>query len=402
MAIPRADASPLEDWVPTEVFDWKRQERNTLVLSYTMACPLRCDFCCYACHSGRTSQTMPLDMALRVVEEAAALGSVFSNVGFTGGEPLLYVDEVAAVAERAHSLGLTTTIATAAHWADSDAEADRIVAMLAARGLIRINISHDPSHAEWVPSANVARAAKAASRHGIDTYIIGTFADPGQHLADLLPELVGVPRVEFVEKYIAKVGRAAKQNITQATYGLDLNLEYLACYRRVYHDVVVWYDGKVYPCCSTFNRSTPGICAGNAFSEPLSDIWDRIEGSLMLRMMKRQGFGEVYRTVAQIDPSLAARLPSAADTVGPCSLCHEIFSNKQLTADVKAAFEIYEQHKVSNALAAIEASLGEAAMSSELKRLLLESNETGPVDQFESAVRKTGRAYLPTPTVRSS
>src|SRR5215203_5673235 len=63
----------------------ERDRQNVLVLNYTMTCPLACDFCCYA--SGpRRGETMDLNLALDLVDQAADLG-VFGACSFTGGDP---------------------------------------------------------------------------------------------------------------------------------------------------------------------------------------------------------------------------------------------------------------------------------------------------------------------------
>lgn len=374
---PSLDASPSNDWVPTEVHNWEGKETNVLVLNYTMACPLRCDFCCYGCHSGRVAQTMPFARAIGLVEQAASLG-VFSSVGFTGGEPLLFFDEIAGVAERAKSLGLPHTIATACHWGETGDDARRVVDRLANAGLRRLNISHDPSHAKFVPAEFVANAAQAAVEHEVPTYIVGTFYSPDESLSTLFPQFADVPNVHFLDKYVAKVGRARKKHITQASYGLALSLENLCCYRRIHHDLVVFWDGRAYPCCSTFNRATPGISVGDAYSEPLEAIWNRTDGSLLLRAMKRQGFGEVYKLIRELDPALAKELPSAEDAVGPCSLCNEMFGSEDLATRIKAVFNELEQQRVNHAIGVLEERLG-AERAAMLVNAVLDKEATASV-----------------------
>src|SRR4051812_1417900 len=72
--------------------DIENDRHNVLVLNYTMACPLACDFCCYACGPRRT-ETMELDLALDLVEQAADLG-VFGACSFTGGDPFVYYEDM--------------------------------------------------------------------------------------------------------------------------------------------------------------------------------------------------------------------------------------------------------------------------------------------------------------------
>jgi MoaA/NifB/PqqE/SkfB family radical SAM enzyme len=58
-------------------------ERDVLVLNYTLACPLSCDFCCYGCHPKR-KEKMDLEAAKDLVSQAAQMDN-FSSVGLTGG-----------------------------------------------------------------------------------------------------------------------------------------------------------------------------------------------------------------------------------------------------------------------------------------------------------------------------
>ena len=327
--------------------DWAGKEGSVLVFNYTMACPLRCDFCCYGCNPQR-KEKMSVDLALRLVAEAADL-NVFSSVGFTGGEALLHFDEIVEVAKelKRHDLGFT--IATSAFWGESITEAGRILETLKDLGLKRLNISSDPSHEQFVKKDLVLNAAQAASSLEISTHIIGTFHSPEDTLESYIPSVANLPFVRMHTKWVAKVGRASANKITQERYGIDLSLDDLTCYRRVHHDIVVWWDGAVYPCCSTFNRATDGLVFGNVNVENLQDIWYRIEGSVLLKIIKRQGFAELYRIIEQRNPALAKILPRAEDSAGPCSLCNRVLSGK-LGQKVKEEISSYEEDLLLSAL----------------------------------------------------
>jgi hypothetical protein len=348
--------APPQDWIPTEVHDWEGKERDCLVLNYTMACALSCDFCCYGCHPQR-AEKMPIELALSLVEQAGKMNN-FSCVGFTGGEVMLFIDDIMRIGDECKRQNLPITIATACHWATSRQAADSIIRDLAARGLLRLNLSCDPSHAKFVPKDFVINAALVASDLAIPTYIVGTFFGKDDQLEAFVPELVDVPFVNLVTKRVAGVGRATKRGITQETYGLQLTLDDLSCYRRIYHDLVIFWDGKAFPCCSTFNRATKGIEIGNAFTDSLRDLWTRAEGSLLFRVMKRQGFGRLYEIVKEIDPDLYQSLPSAESAVGPCSLCNRIFKNPEMTNQIKRVFETYEKNQVAAFIQTLAENVG--------------------------------------------
>lgn len=346
----------LKEWIPTEVHDWEGKEYDVLVLNYTMKCALACDFCCYGCNPNR-KEKMPFELAERLIREAGKLQN-FSSVGFTGGEPLLFPEEICTLADILHEVNLPFTIATAAHWAEDYAYCKELLGYLKSKGLIRLNISHDTSHMVFVGREIVINAIRAASELGIATYVVGTFDNVNDSLETFLPEVIHLPKVSMLTKYVAKVGMAKKWDINQQLYGLSLETEDLCCYRRINHDIVVWHDGSVYPCCSTFNRATPGIKVGNANDMSLKEIWGKVEGSLLFRIMKRQGFGELYSILQARAPQLHAQLPRAQDVVGPCSLCNAIFKDKAMCTEILQVISEYETEKVSHALEIVVDLLG--------------------------------------------
>jgi MoaA/NifB/PqqE/SkfB family radical SAM enzyme len=352
--------------------EWAGKETNVLVLNYTLICPLACDFCCYSCHPKRTEK-MDFALARRLIAEAAGLG-VFSSIGFTGGEPLLFEDELSDLSDDLARYGLRFTIATAAHWAKDRQHGRELLRRLAANGLSRLNISYDPSHQRFVPRDAVINAATSAVELGIETHVVGTFYSPDDSVEKSLPELAGVVNIQ--SKLVAKVGRASCKSISRSAYGLATeSLDCLACYRHIYHDMVIFFDGNVYPCCSTFNRATPGLVLGNVLQEPLAAIWTRLDGSEMFRVMKRKGFGEVYRLVAKYDPTLVDQLPKPEEVLGPCSLCNGIFKDPSVATRINDVFAHAEMELVNQIVDRLTHLIGEEEVNSMLTSAITKSKE---------------------------
>ncbi|HBC3919989.1 TPA: radical SAM/SPASM domain-containing protein [Vibrio parahaemolyticus] len=357
-----------KEWTPTEVHDWEGKERSVLVLNYTMACALACDFCCYGCNP-RRKEKMPIALARRLIIEASELNQ-FSSVAFTGGEPLLFPEEIIDLASTAKERSVPFTIATACHWAENYNYTYTLLKELKDLGLIRLNVSHDPSHEVFVHRDCILNVAKASEELGLATYIVGTFSNPNINMNSYLPEVVAFSHVELITKFVAKVGMAKKWDISQEKYNLDLSVEDLCCYRRIHHDIVVWHDGKVYPCCSTFNRSTRGLEIGNANNISLDKIWDLVEGSLLYRIMKRKGFGELYNLIRERKPELYALLPNPDLSVGPCSLCNSIFRDRYISQEIFKVFSEYESEKVALAVEKVVQLIGENKTTELMKRCL--------------------------------
>lgn len=326
----------------TDLHEWGNREKNALVLNYTATCPLQCDFCCYGC-SPQKKGKMPFDQAWKLISQISEEES-FTSVAFTGGEPMLFPEEIVSLASAAKEIGKSSTLATAGHWADTQSVTDELIAELVSAGLNRLNVSHDPSHSEFVQIDNIRRIAKAAARQRIPLYVISTFYDRLE-LAEA-PDLSDPVQGTFhYKKLVAKVGRGKPAAVD---YGRVGNLDTFSCYRTYYHDLVVFYDGRTYPCCSTFNRASPGLALGNAFEEPLSVIIDRLLGSLLLRTIKRKNFSHFVEIVARYDEACADEIRAITIGGGACSFCNRIFKNRDLFERVYAAFERFERDTVAD------------------------------------------------------
>jgi MoaA/NifB/PqqE/SkfB family radical SAM enzyme len=331
---------------------------NILVLNYTMKCPLACDYCCYTCGPKRP-ETMDFPLALRLVDQAADLG-VFGEFGFTGGEPLVYFDEIVALTTRMAERRIPFSMISACDWAVDDAKTRAYVDPLAERGMSVLTISHDPSHERWVPREHVYRVVDRVLHHNVRVVLCGSFYDDSVDLKKMFPEYVGNPQVDYVTRVVLPtIGRSANKQIVAESYphtdlkGPD------TCYKRFYHDVTVFWDGEVYPCCSVYNRATPGISYGNVYDTPLAEVWDRISGSLFLKMIKRQGFSDLLQLLRERAPDLEGRLPDPTRTVGPCHLCNLLMKDPVISRRVHEVFEAEERARVGELLRSITSAYGE-------------------------------------------
>jgi hypothetical protein len=331
---------------------------NILILNYTMKCPLACDYCCYHC-SPKRQETMDVELALDLVDQAAELG-VFAQCGFTGGEALIFYDDVMRITERMQRRNLPFSMISSCYWAKTPQDARRVLGDLKAHGIDVFTATHDPSHENWVPIQYVRHAIDAALEHGVHVCLCSSFYDDTKRLEQIFPEYAGHPDIDIVNRIVLPdVGRASRRRIVKESYtNVDPMIGMGACYKRIYHDVTVFWDGEVYPCCSVYNRDTPALSLGNAYRQSLSELWDRVQGSLLLRTMKRDGFDELFRVLSHLDPELADGLPNPAKAVGACHLCHLTFRDPALAGRIHRAMEIHEREVIRTMLAEIVQSHG--------------------------------------------
>jgi hypothetical protein len=85
-------------------------------------------------------------------------------LSFTGGEPVLHRDALAALSRLAIDSGLEVGVVTNAYWADSPARAGRVLDRLS--HVARFDVSTDARHVEFVPLTRVIHAVDALRDRG--------------------------------------------------------------------------------------------------------------------------------------------------------------------------------------------------------------------------------------------
>jgi hypothetical protein len=314
------------------------EANNVLVLNYTMSCPLACDFCCYACGPHRT-ETMDVDLAHSLVDQAADLG-VFGSVAITGGEPFLCYDDMLSLSHRLHDRRLPFAVITACAWASDGADVRGLLSPLVDAGLVRLVVSHDPSHERWVSRDQVRHVVDTAVTMGLETEIYGTFYDENASLRSAFPDLAASGSVALFDRTARPdVGRRRNAPLRPSQAPAPDWTAHDTCYRRVYHELTVFWDGEVYPCCSVYNRETPGISFGNVYHEPLSTIWDRIDGSRFLRIIKRRGFAELFALLRREAPDVWSSLPDRPLAMDACHLCHLLMGDVEVARRIRDALD---------------------------------------------------------------
>lgn len=328
---------------------------NICILNYTMTCPLACDYCCYTCGPKRT-ETMDFNFAMGVVDQAIKLG-VFSEFGFTGGEPLVYFDDILKLTARMKKANMPFSMISACDWACDDQATQSKLQPLLDNGMSVFTISHDPSHERWVPREHAVRAGAYVLNAGCRLVVCGSFFDDEHDLQKIFPEFANHPEVSFVTRVVLPTpGRAEGRKITPSFYPrADLSGP-CTCYKRVYHDVTVFWDGEVYPCCSVYNRDTPGLSFGNLYQSPLSEVWDAIESSAFIRKIKWSGFDRLEKDLIAWRPGLASELDGIQGSIGPCDRCHLFLSNSTLREAVMEWSQEQEVEQVKSILKVIAQS----------------------------------------------
>ncbi len=243
-----------------------------LILTYK--CPAQCAFCYYNCGPD-ASGLMGIDTALSTWQSLKDLAGASARVHITGGEPFVYWDHLAELMSCAHQEGLTPldSLETNAYWATDRKVVTERLRFLDSVGLVRLKISCDSFHAEFIDVDRVRMLLEAALE------VLG----PGRVLVrweKYLQKPVKFPRenTDEIERfYVSAVGDSPCRFTGRAAMKLgplvaDKTVEEIAllnCRRSFLSARGVHVD----PCGNVFSGLCSGISVGNVTKSPLKEIW---------------------------------------------------------------------------------------------------------------------------------
>jgi MoaA/NifB/PqqE/SkfB family radical SAM enzyme len=227
-----------------------------LHLLLTYQCTLECDHC-FVWGSPRRTVTMGLPEVRRVLDQAAALGTV-EWVFFEGGEPLLFYASLLEAVGIARARGFRVGVVTNAYWATSRDDALAVLRPLR-EAVERLEISGDLYHGSEALSQHVLTAKVAAEELGFDVGVI-TIAPPeateALRVTGQLPP--GVSAVMFR-------GRAARELARRVTPRPWTELR--ECPGEDLRD-----PGRVHVDPLGFVQVCQGVAIGNVFERSLAEV----------------------------------------------------------------------------------------------------------------------------------
>ena len=318
---------------------------NTLVVESTTRCNAKCGMC-YQGAGPKGSDylgdaALSVDEIKQVLRSAVTMPSVGRRFHMAGGESFIKMDESVEVFATAAHLGFTDiSCTTNAYWAADVFKAQRVAQRLRDAGVLRMEISWDWWHGPHIsPQAiNNCLAACAANDITSNLRVLTTRAHSAEEaLAMLSPAALAKVKVA-TSAPVYQVGRALEipddeiyASSEQATCHTALNLTVNA-------------RGYVSPCCAGFDQ-TDHTLFGNVREHDLADIAERINRSLLIRMV-------VFEGVASLRPILEA----LGETTKPsytsiCGMCFEVFSDKTKLAKLQGFFEALESAALEDAYA---------------------------------------------------
>jgi MoaA/NifB/PqqE/SkfB family radical SAM enzyme len=143
---------------------YEHRERSKIYMIYTFTCNASCDHCLVESNP-RKKEKLELDVAKEILRLGARYGKSFLDL--SGGEIMLFPEEVHEIARTARDLGYYICMNTNSYWAHTPERAYRAVKDLKEAGVNAIFPSASAYHMKYVPLERVKNARQACRELGV-------------------------------------------------------------------------------------------------------------------------------------------------------------------------------------------------------------------------------------------
>lgn len=296
-------------------------------LLYTRTCPLTCAHCIIE-SSPKADGKMQLQAALDMLP---VIGRYARTVCFTGGEPLLYYNEIVELVEAAKALGLNTSLVSGAGWVRKREIAEQRVARLRLAGLDKLCISADRYHEAHSPVDRAHLLSEIAQRLGITVVVRGVLAATQTSCGEKQRFAPG--SIPYDPVSLVRLGAA--RSLPDDHFRHSEAPPRGRC--KVALSPVVEPDGFVYACCgpSRYSAKSSPLVLGNVNEESLDTILRRGLDDPILKALKLVGpFGLLE--LLNSHPATKNLVKLRPSYTGMCELCLDMTDSLSVVAAIRS------------------------------------------------------------------
>jgi len=129
---------------------------------YTQKCNAHCSHCINNCGPEETAKLNPK----KVIDSVNEISELkIKDLGITGGESLIFLDEITAILSAAKKKKIRASMVSNAFWASDEKKAKEIALSLDKAGLKELDISCDSFHIQFIPFSNIINAFNALENY---------------------------------------------------------------------------------------------------------------------------------------------------------------------------------------------------------------------------------------------
>lgn len=312
---------------------------NKLVFIMHKKCNAKCSICCFSC-SPDSHEKLDVEKMLAYIDQSADIEDI-TSISLTGGEPFLEYRALVKLIQRATERGKSASTITNGFWATSYEKAYSRLYELKSLGLKHLNISHDQYHKEFVPTEYVKNILDAAVQLGIATTLV-MVAIKDDKVGNIIDDLGnGLYGTSLGVSPCLPVGAASDYQYD--AFDRIMDIKGLRC---VYGgNLVVGYDGAVFPCCSQVIYDM-GLILGNYNTLALREVIHKLENNALLYLIRNEQM-DFFIDIAR--GKLNINLPDKV--VNVCELCALIFTKENIPKIYPYVIERINELKSDNSYA---------------------------------------------------
>ena len=299
-------------------------------LVYTRTCPLSCAHCIMS-SSPKVQEKMTPQ---RASEYLKVIPAYSAGVCFTGGEPLLYYNEIIPLIREAKALGLQVSLVTGCGWVRTDKAhiaRERIFGLKEA-GLDALCVSWDAYHEEFSPAENALLVLDLAKQAGIRQVFVRGVISANGAISRIEDKLVSI-NIDYQKVPVLRLGIAESLPMDHFRFREELPIG--GC--GIVLSPVVEPDGRVFACCGparNTHATNSALAIGNTNDEDLNSIFYRAVRDPLLEAINTIGPYGLYQLVEN-DPDLHDLLPPRTGYTGMCELCLDITDVPEVVSRIR-------------------------------------------------------------------
>lgn len=268
-----------------------------LSIFYTNKCSIKCDHCFIG--EQKKIYRMSDDMLEYVLSQNRNLA--FGVISFTGGEPLMYWEDIRKSIQNNKLENVKITISTNAYWADSKENSDKMCMDLLDNGISQVEVSCDEYHCKYIPMKNTINLINSAKEAGLNVKVIMSVSNDLAYLSIYSKLIRYVVAKDIVIQHVALFGNAAKNAI-------DSKVEFekfvgVRCDQLL--NPCVMYNGDIFACCGPgiIMGKSSNLYLGNIRTESIENIMNKMYGSAFIQQIATEGPASLANKGNKIDSS---------------------------------------------------------------------------------------------------
>lgn len=251
-----------------------------LSIFYTNNCNIICEHCFLG--EQNEKHRMSNSMLKNILIQSKELE--ISTISFTGGEPLLYWNDIHKVLQTVNLKNKKLTVSTNAFWANTGEAADNMCLNLCENHITQLEVSCDEYHTKYIPIQNTINLINSAKKFGLSVKIVMSVSNDLSYLSIYSKLIKHISPERIIIQRVALFGNA-KQNSINTNIDLE-KFKGVKCNQVL--NPCITYSGNIYACCG------PCIVLGTNNVLYLTNINKESLKSAVNSMLKNNIIRQIY------------------------------------------------------------------------------------------------------------